>query len=1080
MTVKTAKKRVEGAKGGQAQPRQPTEAPDSLHSTAKARIMLALGEGEFAGPLTEQNIFLDGSPLAGPNGNRNFDGVSWDWRPGSVQQDPIPGVGEVASETSVGVELKQTQPWQHRISNTQLDAFRIRIGFPRMVQIKTNGDSVGARVDYRILLSVDDGPYQVYGDFVADGKTTSLYERGHLVMLPAANSHWDVRVERTTPDSTSDALANSTNIEAYSDIIFAKFRYPNTATLFVQFNARTFGNSIPKITVRVKMRRILIPRNYDPITRTYTGTWDGQFKFDWTDNPAWIWLDVVTNKRFGAGEHITVDNVNKWELYRIAQYCDQLVPDGSGGTEPRHTCNVYIQSQAAAFTVLRDLANIYNGMVGYQNSEIIARADMPDDVVKVVSNANVVGGKFDYSGGSVKDRYTVCLVQYSNPANGYTDDTDAVRELDLVRRYGVNTLNITAIGCTRRSEAQRRGRWALLSNSTDRLVRYNTGLEGLSYHAGQVIAVSDAFTSGHRLGGRVVSAAGSSVVLDALPTGMGIGAKLFVNTGGGVAEGRTIVSIDTATNTVLIDQAFNVLPQPEEVWTIDAASFDGAQAISLQLFRVMSILNNEDGTFSVEGLWYNAAKYSAIDSGVRIPEPNYSDIPGGVIAAPAYVNITSYTKFVQAMSVQTLRVEWPKVEGAISYRAQWKRDSGEWINVPESAALGFEVDSIYAGTYQARVCAINAVGATSLWQNAEATRLSGKDGEVPPLPALVTAPLPWGIKVDWFYAPGSEDGNYVELQYSINGQDAWQNLSNISYPGTSYSHLGLRAGAIFFYRARLIDKLGNQSAWTSPVKGESSTDADLILDLIKDDFMTAADGKLLTDQLNGNFEALMQQALTDGYIVDSQFKVNGAVKAGIAQMQKVQADTDRAFAEFQTVVSAQIGEQGAILEQKMTSVFDATTGGSAMYSLKAGVNYDGSYYDAGMVLGVTAGPNGVVSRIGFNADQLVLLSGQGDLTYSPFAVINGQVFINQAFIQDGTITSAKIKDASITSAKISNTIESDDWGPSGGATGWQISKSAGITQKGNTPGQGATITDVTGVAVYDGGGVQRVKLGRLF
>jgi len=171
--------------------------------------------------------------------------VSWDWRPGSVQQDPIPGVGEVASETSVGVELKQTQPWQHRISNTQLDAFRIRIGFPRMVQIKTNGDSVGARVDYRILLSVDDGPYQVYGDFVADGKTTSLYERGHLVMLPAANSHWDVRVERTTPDSTSDALANSTNIEAYSDIIFAKFRYPNTATLFVQFNARTFGNSIP-------------------------------------------------------------------------------------------------------------------------------------------------------------------------------------------------------------------------------------------------------------------------------------------------------------------------------------------------------------------------------------------------------------------------------------------------------------------------------------------------------------------------------------------------------------------------------------------------------------------------------------------------------------------------------------------------------------------------------------------------------------------------------------------------------------------------------------------------------------------
>lgn len=1073
MSVALRAKEIASDKGGSASVRQPTEAPDSLHSVAKARILLALGEGEFAGPLTEQNIFLDGSPLSDANGQRNFDGVTWAWRPGSVQQEPIPGVGEVASETSVGVELKQSQPWQHRITNTQLDGFRIRIGFPRMVETKDNGDSVGTVVRYRILLSIDDAPYQVYGDFTADGKTTSLYERGHLIMLPGATSHWDVRVERVTADSTSDYLANATNIEAYSDIIFAKFRYPNTAVLFIEFDSKTFGSSIPKITVRVKMRRVLIPRNYDPIARTYGGTWDGQFKFDWTDNPAWIWLDVVTNQRFGAGEHITVDNINKWELYRISQYCDQLVPNGSGGTEPRHTCNVYIQSQAAAFSVLRDLANIFNGMVGYQNSEIIARADMPDDVVKVVSNASVINGDFQYSGGSVKDRYTVCMVQYTNPDNGYSADTDAVRELDLVRRYGVNQLSLTAIGCTRRSEAQRRGRWALLSNSTDRLVKFSTGLEGLSYHAGQVIAVSDAFTSGHRLGGRVVSAVGSSVTLDGLPDGLGVGAKLLVNTGGGTAESRTILSINTATNTVNVNQAFATLPQPEEVWTIDAASFNGGQAIALQYFRVMSIVNSEDGTFAVEGLWYNGAKYAAIDSGARIPEPHYSDIPGSVIAPPAYVNITSYTKVVQAMSVQTMRVEWPKVDGAIAYRAQWKRDNGEWINVPESASLGFEVDGIYAGTYQARVCAVNAVAATSLWRNADATQLSGKDGEVPPLQALVTSPLPWGIELDWFYAPGSEDGGHVEIQYSVNGQDGWQNLANVSYPGTVYQHLGLKAGVYFWYRARLVDKLGNQSAWTSPVIGNSSDDANLILDLIKDDLLTAEDGKRLTEAMQFNAEAILQDLMATHQSVEHQYAIDGQNRADIIIAKQTAVDAQSAVADLTTSVSSQfanvndsLAANAAAIQQKLTAYTDANSA-NAIYTIKTGIRYNGVEYDAGLSVAAIADSAGnITTRVAINANQFVMLSGSGTNMFSPFAIVGGQVFLNEAFIANGTITTAKIAD----------TISSTNY--VAGQTGWILTK-AGYFENNGSDGSGRMTQNNTVINIYDANGVRRVAIGKL-
>lgn len=1062
-------KRTASAKGGSASVRQPTEAPDSLHSVAKARIMLALGEGEFAGPLTEQNIFLDGSPLANASGQRNFDGVSWDWRPGSVQQEPIPGINEVASETSVGVELKQTQPWQHRITNTQLDGFRIRIGFPRMVKILENGDSVGTVVNYRILLSVDDGPYQVYGDFAADGKTTSLYERGHLIMLPAASAHWDVRVERTTADSTSDTLQNSTNIEAYSDIIFAKFRYPNTAVLFIEFDSRTFGSSIPKITVRVKMRRVLIPRNYDPVTRTYTGTWDGQFKFDWTDNPAWIWLDIVTNKRFGAGEHITVDNVNKWELYRISQYCDQLVPDGRGGTEPRHTCNVYIQTQAAAFSVLRDIANIFNGMVGYQNSEIIARADMPDDVVKVVSNADVIDGSFEYSGGSVKDRYSVCMVQFSNPDNGYSDDTDAVRELDLVRRYGVNQLSLSAIGCTRRSEAQRRGRWALLSNSTDRTVKYATGLQGLSYHAGQVIAVSDAFTSGHRLGGRVVSSVASSVTLDAIPEDLGVGATLLVNTGGGVAESRTIIGINTETKTVSVDQAFDTLPQPEEVWTIDSASFNGGRTIALQYFRVMSITNNEDGTFAVEGLWYNPGKYAAIDAGTRIPEPHYSDIPGSTIAAPEYVKITSYTKLVQTMSVQTMRVEWPRVPGAVGYRAQWRRDNGEWINMPENASLGFEIDGIYAGTYQARVCAVSSTGATSLWAQADATELTGKDGDVPPpLAFLASRDKVFAIEYTWLFGPDTEDTQFTEIQYSTSNDLSTMNtLAYVPYPQNSYLQGGLANGVTFFARARLVDRLGNKSAWTALAMGQSSFNAEDIQDAINEAIRKTPEFEAINEKIDDNIEAIMRNSLNQNGTVTYQFRQLGETKAEIARIATTSADQFGAFAQLIDRVQVQVDDNKAAIQTKATAQFDNNGTGNATYSVNAGVTYKGVYYSAGMAIGVSTANGITKSSVLFNADTFAIYNGTADNAVPVFTAQNNQAVIRDVFIGNGTITNAKIGDY----------IQSNNW--VNGVSGWRIDKAGWLQINTNSGLGGGTVYDGTGLHCYDPAGVERVTVGKL-
>ncbi|HHJ4540419.1 TPA: host specificity protein J [Citrobacter freundii] len=1022
-------------KGGSNQTRTPVEAPDSIQSIARAKVLIALGEGEFAGGLDGKNIFLGDSssytPLQNADGSYNFNNVKYEFRSGTQDQDYIQGFPGIENEIQVSYELKQAVPYVRAVSNTQLSALRIRLGWPTLLLQKNNGDKVGTRVEYAIDLSVDGGPYETVINGAVDDKTTSLYERSHRVNLPKASTGWQLRVRRITPDSTSVNVVDIMRVVAVTEIIDAKLRYVNTALLYVEFDAKQFPNGIPQVVCNPKGRIIRVPDTYDPETRTYSGTWEGVFKWAWTDNPAWIYYDIILNERFGLGQRIDATQIDKWELYRIAQYCDQLVPDGKGGsgTEPRFRCNVYIQDRNDAWTVLRDLAGIFRGMTYWGDNKMYVLADMPRDVWHIYNHASVVEGKFTFADPSETTRNTAALVNWSDPANHYKDTPEPVYDSDLAMRFDYRQLEMTAIGCTRQSEANRRGRWALLTNGIGEVVTFSTGMDVPP--VGEVIGVAANELAGRTIGGRVSAVNGRNITLDRAAD-VKAGNRLFLNLPSGTAQARTVQAVNG--NTVTVTTPYSETPEAECNWGVDSDD------LFIALFRVTGTRDNNDGTFEVTGTTYNPDIYSAVDTGARLDERQVSVIPPGVQAPPGNIVVDSYSTVNQNIAITTMRVAWDSVQGAVAYEAEWRRDSGNWISVPRTSSLGFEVQGIYSGRYLVRVRAVNASDVSSVWATSSEVNLTGKVGNPPKPVGFATTPINWGIRLNWGFPANTGDTLKTEIQYTANSD--FSNpllLSDVPYPSAEYTQLGLKAGQEFWYRAQLVDRTGNESGWTDWVRGESNANADDYLGDIADDFLTSADGDRLTSDIDTNLESALQNALANHGTVEHQWAQYGEVRADILVVKTTIAQVDKAMAEMSTQVQAQIKDVTASLEDKLTATVDATSA-TAIHTLKVGVRINDIFYGAGMSIAVLAeAGKPVVTRVGFNANQFVLMSGSGDTQYSPFAVVNGQVFISDAFIQNGSITSAKIANAAINNAKISGSIWSEGYKVANQG-GWCLSK----------------------------------------
>ncbi|MDR5881130.1 host specificity protein J [Caballeronia sp. LZ032] len=1126
--------RIQGAKGG-GSASTPTESPDSLHSTAYAKVLDVVSEGPIVGLVNGlQSVFLDDTPIQNSDGSTNFTNYTVDSRLGTQDQTYMAGFPAVENEVAVSVALTSDTPWVHQIKNTQLTAARIRFGVPALQQSNaTTGDVTGYRIEYAIDVATDGGAYAQVLDGAFDGKTTSLYERSVRIELPAATTGWLVRVRRITPNAHSSLIADTVNIEAITEIIDRKLRYPMSALVGLSFDAQSFS-SVPTCSYDIKGVIVRVPTNYDADLRTYAGTWDGTFKTAWTDNPAWIFYDLVLNGRYGLGKLVDASMLDKWNLYQISQYCDVMVSDGKGGQEPRFTCNAVIQSRADAYKVLQDLATVFRGIAYWGPGQVVANADMPQDPEYVYTAANVVNGAFEYVGSARKTRYTTALISWNDPANSYQQAVEYVPDEDGMARYGVMKAEITAFGTTSQGQAHRLGLWTLLTSRYEtNTVSFQVGLDGTLCPPGTVIAVADPAKAGRRTGGRIRAAAGRVVTLDKAPS-IAAGDTLTVILPTGLAQKRTVQSV--AGDAVTVSDVFTTPPTAGAIWMVESAD------LASQLFRVVSVQESDDDgqiTYTINATQYEPGKYAAIDNGAAIQVRPITVIPPSVQPPPANVRVSTYSVVDQGISKTIMVIAWDAASNAVNYLPEWRKDNGDWVSANQTGGLQVEVSGIYQGTYLARVRAQNALGVTSIPAYGVETQLTGKTSPPPALVSLTTTTQVFAIQLDWaFPADGSAgDTAYTDVWYSkTNDRDTATRLSLYPYPQARANLMGLAAGQSFYFWARLVDTTGNIGPWypttAQGVLGQSSSDATEILSYLTGQITaTQLAQDLLSDiqaipDLQQTVEetaaAITQESQTRSDadsalserldVVSAQvllpplagstgdYAGSTQIYAGVWSEQSARAEADLALAKNVETVTAQITSNNSTLiaaiqtetqarvdadsaqASQITTIQSTANGAQALAQTASN-----SYADInGRVAAsyqiktqITANGRTYIAGIGVGVDNTSgTVESQVLVAASRFAVLdpNGSAVSAPFVIQGGQtfLNQAFIGTGWITNAMIGDTIQSNNF--VSGQQGWQINK-AGSFEINGTGGGGRNLLNANGQQVYDPAGTLRVRLG---
>lgn len=856
---------VIGGKGGQAKQKQPSIASNSLPSISTARITYLWSWGPIVGPVDDlRSVKLNGTPVKAADGTINYPSVKWQFRSGELNQERLEGIQESSNEIDVKKELIYGTPWLYTITNSMSDAARIRLSWPTLRSQDAAGNINGVRIDYAVDISTDNGPYVEVLVSAVDRKNITEYERAHRLELPAGN-RWTIRVRRLTPNANSDLVVDQMIVKAIAEVVDSDQEYPLTAVSCLEYDAQTFGGDIAKIAVLMRGRIIRVPSNYDATTRTYatsgTGTsngiWDGTFKEVYTNNPAWIFYDLVLHPYYGLGDRIDATMVDRWSLYRIAQYCDQMVPDGKGGMEPRFTCNLYFQKQAEAYAVLQDLASIFHGLAYWDGSQIVVNADMPGDPVYTYNQTQILNnGAIKYEGTRARDRHTLYMVSWDNPDQGFETDKEPVFDDEAMVELGgiVRDTTIDAIACTSLGQAQRAGQWAAL---TEKLQTqggvFRVGLDGDIPKPGQVIAVADPMLVGRNNGGRIAAAAGRVVTLDR-DTVVPVGARLMVNLPSGKSEGRVVKSVAGRDVTVMAD--FSEQPQAECGWILDY------EDLKLMQFYVRNVTRPEWHQFQFEVIQHDPSKFEAIDNGAVVDPRPITGIPAGSQDAPARVMLSQHVVIEQGIAVTVMSIAWDAAPNAVAYDVEWKWGAREWVTVPRTAEQMVDVRGIYSGQYMARVRAVSALNVSSIPTTSALTNLEGKVGLPPAVAFLTTTSELFGIGIKWGFPAGAEDTQRTELWYGpANDLSVATKLADLAYPQADYRMQQLLAGATLFFWARLVDRTGNIGPFypvVNGVIGQASSDAGPLLEILTgkvtktqlgEDVISELDG--LQDQIDG-------------------------------------------------------------------------------------------------------------------------------------------------------------------------------------------------------------------------------------
>lgn len=709
-----------GKGGGGGATRVAQEAPNTLQSKSLLRVVELISEGEILGLVDgAKSIKFDKTPLQNADGTYNFSGVNFELRSGTPDQDYIPGFANVEEEIPVGVKVTTTSAIVRTVTDLDTDAVRVTVRIPALTeQNTTNGDLNGSSVEFKLSYQPNGGSYitAVSGaNATITGKTVTTYERQFLINLTGSGP-WNIKMERITADNTAANIQNDIYFSSYTRIINHKLTYPDSALIALEVDSSLFGSSVPTRSYEIYGLIVKVPSNYNPTTRVYTGVWDGTFQLAWTDNPAWVLYDLITNKRYGLGQYIDESEVDKFSLYTIAQYCDELVDDGQGGTEPRFTFNYSIETQEDAVKVLQVVASVFRGMI-YWGSEgssgiITATHDAPRDAEKIYSRANVLGGLFTYSGTALDTRHSAVFVSWNDPNQDYAPRVEVVEDISLIERYGYRKTDVLAYGCTSRGQAHRFGKWILDSETNEsEMVSFSVGLADADLRPGNIIKIADADYSNVEYGGRLISGTTTVILLDrAFVKESGKTYSIDVVMPDGTLESKSISTavVSGSQTTVTLASALSVAPDANTMWVITSND------VAPRQFRVIGLKETRPTEFEVTAMYYDPNKFARVEQNINLPDSQFTKINSGVLETPSDIATFEYLFRNGALVQSAVTVAWkPSPDKRIvKYSLEVKKpgtgQNYELYRVDNG--LSCDVKPTYDGVWSFRVRGYDALG----------------------------------------------------------------------------------------------------------------------------------------------------------------------------------------------------------------------------------------------------------------------------------------------------------------------------------------------------------------------------------
>jgi predicted phage tail protein len=791
-----------GGGGGKSNGRAPIEDPDTLESRAMISVLDLIGEGEIGGLVDgAKSIFFTETPVQNPDGSFNFKGVSWSIRNGTQNQQTIPGYAAVEAPYSVGIRVRADTPRTVTVNNPNVDRVRVVVTLPSLAQSDADdGDTHGSTVQFRFMVSVDSGPYvNLIGDQTISGKARSRYQRAYMITLPKPGSTWNIRMERITADSETSLIADETYFDSYVEIIDARLSYPNSALIGVTLDSAQFS-SVPPRAYLVDGLYIRVPNNYDPVTRTYTGIWNGGFKLAISSCPPWILYDLLTNYRYGLGQFISPSQIDTAALYKIGRYCDEMVPDGFGGMESRFTVNTVINSQAEAYKLIMDLSSAFRGMSYWNGGMVAFSQDAPTEPGMIFTPANVIGGTFNYTGTARRDRHSVALITWNDPKENYKQKIEYVEDGDLVRKYGIRKIEMVAFGCTSRGQANRVGKWILYTEQFESdLVSFSVGLDSALMLPGEVIKIHDTYRAGKRMGGRLAACTDASATLDAEVELDSVGAQISIRLPDGTFADRIINEVAGAHTVITWNNPLPAVPVANAIWLLAEPKLEP------MLARVIGIGQGEEpGTFSIAALEHNPSKFNVIELGWELEEPNTSIIDPSVVSLPINMAVTESQYQVAPGIVGTkLYVSWEGREP--SYELRWRRIGKyqtNWQTISTSTAT-VELENVRAGIHEFELIAINGLGRSSdkVVQSHDVVGRTTAPGDVY---NFVVTRRTSDLLLKW-----DEVKDIAVSSYEVRVGPSWDTAEVITagFRGTMVTHDQNEAGT-YYYHVRSVSVLG--------------------------------------------------------------------------------------------------------------------------------------------------------------------------------------------------------------------------------------------------------------------------------